>query len=77
MHSKLRQERGPLLVFTGLRGASLRTSSAAIRVTGDWRKIMLIIVKSVPPTQDSRVVIACIRACVWAGIEGRPFCTLR
>lgn len=38
---------------------------------------MLIIVKSVPPTQDSRVVIACIRACVWAGIEGRPFCTLR
>jgi hypothetical protein len=38
---------------------------------------MLILMKSVPPAQDARIVIACIRACVWAEVEGRPFCMLR
>lgn len=37
---------------------------------------MLIALQSVPLTQDPRFVIACIRACVWAGVEGRPFCLL-
>jgi hypothetical protein len=40
-------------------------------------KAMFIIIRSVPSGQDSRIVIACIRACVWAGVEGRPFCMLR
>lgn len=37
---------------------------------------MLITVRSVPLEQDSRIVIACIRACIWASIEDRPFCVL-
>jgi hypothetical protein len=37
---------------------------------------MLITMRSVPLAQDSRIVIACIRACVWASIEDRPFCVL-
>ncbi|WP_258187257.1 hypothetical protein [Variovorax sp. WS11] len=38
---------------------------------------MFIVMRTVPPVQDTRLVIACIRACVWAAIEGRPFCPLR
>jgi hypothetical protein len=38
---------------------------------------MLIVMTSIPSAQDPRIVIACIRACVWAGVEGRPFCMLR
>ena len=37
---------------------------------------MLIVMKTLPRAQDSRVVIAWIRACIWAGVEGRPFCVL-
>ncbi len=37
---------------------------------------MLIVMKTLPRAKDSRVVIACIRACVWASVEGRPFCAL-
>jgi hypothetical protein len=37
---------------------------------------MLIIIRSLPSAQDPRIVIACIRACVWADVEGRPFCML-
>jgi hypothetical protein len=37
---------------------------------------MLITMRSVPLAQDSRIVIACIRACIWASIEDRPFCVL-
>jgi hypothetical protein len=40
-------------------------------------KAMLIVMTSIPSAQDPRIVIACIRACVWAGVEGRPFCMLR
>ena len=38
---------------------------------------MLIRLTSVPPDTDPRIVIAWIRACVWADVEGRPFCILR
>jgi hypothetical protein len=38
---------------------------------------MFIVMRTVPPVQDTRLVIACIRACVWAAVEGRPFCPLR
>lgn len=38
---------------------------------------MLITMKSLPPAQDPRIVVACIRACVWASIEGWPFCPLK
>jgi hypothetical protein len=38
---------------------------------------MLIRLTAVPPATDPRIVIACIRACVWADVEGRPFCVLR
>jgi len=37
---------------------------------------MLISLMSLPLEQDPRVVVACIRACVWARIEERPFCFL-
>jgi hypothetical protein len=37
---------------------------------------MFILLKHVPPVLDPRVAIACIRACVWAKVEGRPFCPL-
>lgn len=37
---------------------------------------MLITLRSVPSEQDSRIVIACIRACIWASLEDRPFCVL-
>ena len=37
---------------------------------------MLIMIDTVPSVQDRRVAIACIRACVWATIEGWPFCVL-
>ena len=36
--------------------------------------VMLITLRSVPLAQDSRIVIACIRACIWASLEDRPFC---
>jgi len=38
---------------------------------------MQIPMQAVPSTQDSRIVIAWIRACIWATVEGRPFCSLR
>ena len=38
---------------------------------------MFIAMRTVPRAQDARLVIACIRACVWAAVEGRPFCPLR
>ncbi|VTU34244.1 MULTISPECIES: hypothetical protein [unclassified Variovorax] len=38
---------------------------------------MRIPIRTVPPTQDPGIVIECIRACVWATVEGRPFCALR
>jgi hypothetical protein len=38
---------------------------------------MLVSIRSVPAGEDSRIVIECIRACVWARIEGRRFCPLR
>ena len=38
---------------------------------------MFIVMKSLPSAQDPRIVIACIRACVWADVEGRPFCMMR
>lgn len=34
---------------------------------------MLITMRKVPQVQDPHIVIACIRACVWAHVEGRPF----
>lgn len=37
---------------------------------------MLISMRTLPQEQDPRVVIEWIRACVWAGIEGWPFCPL-
>ncbi len=37
---------------------------------------MLIRLTCVPQATDSRIVIAWIRACVWADVEGRPFCVL-
>lgn len=37
---------------------------------------MVIRIKTVPPAQDPRFVVACIRACIWASVEGRPFCPL-
>jgi hypothetical protein len=37
---------------------------------------MFIAMRTVPRTQDARLVIACIRACIWAAVEGRPFCPL-
>ena len=37
---------------------------------------MLITLRSLPLAQDSRIVIACIRACIWASLEDRPFCVL-
>ena len=38
---------------------------------------MLIRLTAIPLAPDSRIVIAWIRACVWADVEGRPFCPLR
>jgi len=38
---------------------------------------MLIRMKTVPQSQDPQVVIECIRACIWASIEGWPFCRLK
>ena len=38
---------------------------------------MFIVMKKLPSAQDPRIVIACIRACVWADVEGRPFCMMR
>jgi len=35
---------------------------------------MFIQMRTVPQAQDARLVVACIRACVWATVEGRPFC---
>jgi hypothetical protein len=38
---------------------------------------MLIMIKTIPTVQDPRITIACIRACIWATIEGWPYCVLR
>jgi len=38
---------------------------------------MFIIMRRLPEGQDQHIVIACIRACIWAGVEGRPFCALK
>ena len=38
---------------------------------------MLIKMTTVPQGQDPQIVVAWIRACIWAGIEGWPFCTLK
>lgn len=38
---------------------------------------MLIMMKTVPAGQDPRIVIACIRACIWARVEGWPFSLLK
>ena len=38
---------------------------------------MLIVLKSAPQVPDRSIIVACIRACVWASVEGRPFCVLR
>ncbi|WP_256856689.1 hypothetical protein [Variovorax sp. KK3] len=38
---------------------------------------MFIVMKTVPCAPDAHLAIACIRACVWAVVEGRPFCPLR
>lgn len=37
---------------------------------------MLIRLQSVPVSPDQHMIIAWIRACIWAGVEGRPFCRL-
>ena len=39
--------------------------------------VMLIMIKTIPNTPDPRITVACIRACIWAGIEGWPYCVLR
>jgi hypothetical protein len=36
--------------------------------------VMLILVKSAPREIRRDIVVACLRACVWARVEGRPFC---
>jgi hypothetical protein len=38
---------------------------------------MLVCVSRAPKVPDPCVIICCIRACVWATIEGRPFCVLK
>ena len=38
---------------------------------------MLIIIKTIPSMPDPRITVACIRACIWATIEGRPYCVMR
>jgi hypothetical protein len=35
---------------------------------------MLITLHSVPAACRPDIVVACLRACVWARVEGRPFC---
>lgn len=37
---------------------------------------MSISITAVPTAPDERIVVACIRACIWADVEGRPFCLL-
>jgi len=37
---------------------------------------MVVMVNRLPLAQDPRIVIECIRACVWARIEGWPFSPL-
>ena len=37
---------------------------------------MLIRLANVPAAPDPRLTVAWIRACVWADVEGRPFCRL-
>ena len=38
---------------------------------------MFIRLSAVPPAPDPRLIVAWIRACVWAEAEGRPFSRLR
>lgn len=37
---------------------------------------MFIRLAAVPAAPDRRLIIAWIRACIWADVEGRPFCRL-
>lgn len=37
---------------------------------------MFIRLLAVPLAPDRRLVVAWIRACIWADVEGRPFCRL-
>lgn len=53
--------------YTFTHGSSLHTDTEAV---------MLIKMTTAPQGQDPHVVIAWIRACIWAGIEGWPFCPL-
>jgi hypothetical protein len=41
------------------------------------RVAMLVSVNSVRKGPNPCIIICCIRACVWATIEGRPFCVLK
>jgi hypothetical protein len=38
---------------------------------------MLIPMKTSPRREVPAVVVAWIRACIWAGIEGWPYCKLK
>jgi hypothetical protein len=38
---------------------------------------MFIAMQQLPAAQDPHIVLACLRACVWARIEGWPFCLLK
>jgi hypothetical protein len=38
---------------------------------------MTIPMNAIPSGPDPRIVVAWIRACIWAGVEGRPFCPLQ
>ena len=39
--------------------------------------IMLIFLKRVPLAIRRDIVVACLRACIWARVEGRPFCLIQ
>jgi hypothetical protein len=38
---------------------------------------MLVPINTAPLAQDPHIVLACIRACIWARIEGWPFCVMK
>ncbi|HYP71878.1 MAG TPA: hypothetical protein VEP93_13405, partial [Variovorax sp.] len=54
--------------YTFTHGSSLHSRTEAM---------MLIKMTTVPQGQDPHVVVAWIRACIWAGVEGWPFCRLK
>jgi hypothetical protein len=37
---------------------------------------MFIYMRHLPAMPDRHICIACIRACIWARVEGRPYCEL-